>query len=63
MSSKFKINNKIIDDLAVTVEKFNKFYINIGPNLAHQILIPEHKIEPMSYMRNNYPNTMYLIPV
>ena len=57
VSSKFKINNKIIDDPAVITEKFNEFYINIGPNLAHKITMSDDKVEPISFIRNNYPNT------
>ena len=34
---KMKINNKIVTDPMTIANEFNKFFTNIGPNLANKI--------------------------
>ena len=47
--SKFKFNDgSLTDNKNVISNKFNEFFVNIGPNLAKKI--PQLGIDPLKYM-------------
>ena len=58
---KFIINNKEIDDKSVIADKFNDFYVNLGPTLAKKL--PTSTIDPISYIKNGINKTIFLRPV
>ena len=43
------------------IEKFNDFFISVGPNLANKI--PNQTKSPLSYLGDRLPNTIFLEPV
>ena len=56
------IFNKVVTSYKKQIsECFNKFYINVGSNLAKNI--PQNQTDPMSYMKNSNTKTIYLEPV
>ena len=59
--SKFLINGEITTDNEAIANGFNKFYINIGPNLAAQI--PSSLKSPTSYMEAPNLSSVFLNPV
>ena len=61
ISDKFAINNVISEDKKVISESFNKFYVNIGSNLAK--MIPPDNRSPTSYILDNNPYSILLNPV
>ena len=46
---KFIVNKVVTSDKKQISECFNKFYINVGSNLAKNI--PQNQTDPMSYMK------------
>ena len=56
--SKFLINGEITTDNQAIANGFNKFYINIGPNLAAQI--PSSLKSPNSYMEAPNLSSVFL---
>ena len=48
-------------DKSVISEKFDDFFINIGPSLARKI--PEQNISPSQFMGDRVTNTIFLEPV
>ena len=59
--STIKINNKKINDESIIADCFNKYFVNIGPQLASSI--KSNKDSPLQYMNDSNPNTMFLHPV
>ena len=60
-STRFNINNQSINDPSIIAEQFNKFFVNVGPNLAQQL--PHMTESPTSYIKHHNPLTMYIQPV
>ena len=59
---KFKLSNgEITCDKYVVCNKFNNFFVNIGPQLAANI--ENQNIIPESYLQNRQLNTIVLAPV
>ena len=59
--AKIKHNNIVLDDPKIIAEKFNEFFINIGPNLAKNIpLLPNKSIKDTLPEPNK--NSMFLAP-
>ena len=56
--TKFIINKVVTPDKKQISECFNKFYKNVGSNLAKNI--PQNQTHPMSYMKNSNTKTIYL---
>ena len=54
-------NNISINNPAEKAEKFNKYFANIGPDLAKSI--PTSKKQPTSYLKNEFPKSMFFLPV
>ena len=48
-------------DKQIISEKFNDFFLSIGPNLALKIL--NQTQSPLSYLGNRLSNTIFLEPV
>ena len=60
--SRFKIgDNLITSDKNIMCNKFNDFFVNIGPTLAKSI--PQVDKSPLSYMGNRLTESIYLEPV
>ena len=51
-----KVNNKLSDNSHEIANAFNKFYVNIAPQL--DLKIPFSNIDPLSYLRENYMQSM-----
>ena len=52
--STFRINEHDITDQHKIAEKFNEFYVNIGPTLASKI--PTGRCDPITYFKNGTTN-------
>ena len=62
LQENFKLNNgSVISDKLLKSEKFNDFFIGIGPSLANKI--PKQNISPKQYMGTRILNSIYLSPV
>ena len=59
--TKFIVNKVVTSEKKQISECFNKFYINVGSNLAKNI--PQNQTDHMSYMKNSNTKTIYLEPV
>ena len=60
--SRLKLSDgQITADKQIISEKFNDFFVSIGPNLAHKI--PNQTQSPLSYQGNRLSNTIFLEPV
>ena len=57
----FRINEHDFTDQHKIAEKFNEFYVNIGPTLASKI--PAGRYDPITYIKNGTTNSIYLRPV
>ena len=55
------VNGKTITDKPEIADIFNKYFVNIGPNLSKQIS-PSTQ-DPLSYIHCNISDSMYLYPV
>ncbi len=51
MNFSFKYNNSIINDSTTIANKFNGYFVNVGPNLAKKILTID--TTPTSYLKGN----------
>ena len=60
-SFKFEIDGKIVTDNQYIANEFNKFYTEVGPNLAKEI--PPSTIDPLSYIKGSDYDTIFLKPV
>jgi hypothetical protein len=56
-NTEFRINNKVICDENIIANSFNKFFINIGPNLAEKI--PKVQGNINDYINYN-PNSIFI---
>ena len=62
IQSRFKIgDNLITSDKNIICNKFNDFFVNIGPTLAKSI--PKVNKSPLRYMGNRLTESIYLEPV
>lgn len=57
----FKISNDIVTDKNIIATKFNRFFVNIGKQLADTIVPSEH--DPLSYLANDIQESIFLNPV
>ena len=62
MSDKFLINGSIVEDSQVIANAFNDFYINIGSNLAGKIKPNNPYINPISYIKNDVTDSIFIAP-
>ena len=56
--SKFSFGDEVVIDKNVISNKFNDYFTNIGRDLANKI--PEQIINPLSYIQNDFVNTIVL---
>ena len=63
MSNNVLINGSIVEDSKVIAKAFNVFYINIGSNLAGKIKTNNPYINPISYIKNNGTDIIFIAPV
>ena len=56
----FDINGEYITDKDKISNGFNKFYVNVGPNLCKSL--PKHNVNPMSYLKQRNSNSMFVVP-
>ena len=55
----FKLDNKnVTTNKSIISEKFNEFFINIGPNLADKI--PPQTAKPLDYLGSSIPTNIFL---
>ena len=57
----FRIDNEDITDKQTIANKFNAFYVNIGPTLARNI--PSGNCEPINYIKKGIANSIFIRPV
>ena len=57
--SHFNYNNKEIYDKQEIANGFNDFFVNIGPDLANKIVIPENN-DVLQFMNDRNVNSMFL---
>ena len=56
----FKYRNSTTTDSQIIADKFNEYFVGVGPTLAAKI---ENDVtESLSYVRGNYPNSLYVNP-
>ena len=58
IQSVFKVNDETISDKKVIAEKFNDFFVNVGPNLASKI--PQQNASPINYLGDSVTNSIFL---
>ena len=56
----FHIENEDVNDGQIIANKFNGFYVNIGPTLARNI--PSGKCDPITYIKKELTNSIFLHP-
>ena len=62
IQSRFKLNDgSVTTDKTIICEKFNNFFIGVGPTLANKI--PQQSRTPSSYLGNSSIYPMFLVPV
>ena len=62
LQSKFKLSDgTVTTDLKLVTEKFNDFFVNVGPTLARKI--PEQDRNPEYFMQSRAVFSLYLEPV
>lgn len=57
----FDIDNVPTSDFNQIVNKFNQYFVNVGPNLASNI--PQSNTSPDFYLKNRTSNSLFLKPV
>ena len=56
----FRYNNSILKDKEVIAERFNDFFVNVGPQLARKIQTCNKS--PLDYMHNKVMDSFYISP-
>jgi len=57
----FIINNKTTTDKSIIANKFNEYFINIGPSLANKI--PPSDISFLTYMKGNFTKSFGFVEI
>ena len=60
MNETFHIENKDLNDWQIIANKFNEFYVNIGPTLTRNI--PSGKCDPITYIKKGIPHYIFRRP-
>ena len=56
-----KINNQLISDHNIIAQKFNEYFVSIGPNLAENIdIVKDAPADAVSYISGHYKNSIFL---
>ena len=61
LCTRFKVDGYFTTDKQKITDGFNKFYVNVGPNLARKI--PSDSRPATTYMKNIIANSMAILPV
>ena len=61
LCTRFKVDGHYTTDKQKITDGFNKFYINVGPNLANKI--PSDSRPATTYMKDRIVNSMAILPV
>ena len=61
LCTRFKVDGYFTTDKQKITDGFNKFYINVGPNLASKI--PSDSRPATTYMKNRIASSMAILPV
>ena len=61
LNDTFIINNKSTTDKSVIANKFNEYFVNIGPSLANKIHSDTSDIPYLSYMKGDFKNSFGLL--
>ena len=56
----FVLNNKIMSEKLEIANKFNEFFVNVGPNLAKNIEVCDRNIDVLNYLQNRNSMSMFL---
>ena len=59
--TEFKVDNTLINDNKEIANKFNEYFLNVGPNLAKKIEVHTDAIFK-SYLQGDYVESMMLSP-
>jgi len=59
LNDTFIINNKTTSDKSIIANKFNEFFVNVGPSLANKI--PPSDISYLTYMKGNFTKSFGLV--
>lgn len=55
-------NNQVVSNPGDISNNFNKYFVNVGPNLSRKIPIVNNAYSPMDYMDSRNTNSMYINP-
>ena len=58
--AQIKSNDAIIDEPEEMANKFNEFFVNVGPDLAKKI--PPSSKRPTDFLKGNFLDSMYISP-
>ena len=61
VSDKIMIDNEEVSDSDKIADGFNKYFVNVGPNLSKSVPTVDRSFE--SFLNDRNPNTMFLAPV
>ena len=52
-----KINNQLVNDQNIIAQKFNEYFVSIGPNLAEKIdIVNDAPDDAVNYISGHYKN-------
>ena len=54
-------NGSCVNDPVKMANTFNKFFVNVGPNIDKSI--PRARKAPLDYLKNSSPSSLFLAPV
>ena len=63
LPDKFMSNGKTVTHKKYIANGFNDFFVNVGPNLAKDINIPNENIHVLDYLKSQNPESMFLASV
>jgi len=55
------VDGTLTNDKTLISNGFNEYFVNVGPSLARDI--PTNNIDPLSFLRGDFPNSLFLEPV
>ena len=59
----FTTNGRLTRNKTDIVNSFNDFFVNVGPNLARNIRVPNGNISVLDYLQSTNSSTMFLAGV
>ena len=58
--NQIEINDKLTEDKKLISDKFNEYFVNIGPELARNILPSTRKVN--DFLTGDYQQSMFFVP-